>query len=50
VWSEEVVVGDKESDEGECAIVTIKPMRRFHVVFKGSVEAFNELFKWPVRL
>jgi len=49
VWSEEVIVSDKESDEGDCAIDAIKPMRRFHVVFKGSVEAFNELFEWSVR-
>lgn len=49
MWSEEVVVGDKESDEGNRAIGTVKPMGRFHVVLKGSVEAFNELLEWPVR-
>ncbi len=50
VGTEEVVVGYKESDERGCAIDAIKPVRRFHMVFKGSIESFNELLKWPVRL
>jgi hypothetical protein len=28
----------------------VKSMRRFHVVFKGSVEPLNELLEWSVRL
>ena len=47
--TEEVIMCNEESDERDCAIGTVKPMGRFHVVLKGSVEAFNELFKWPVR-
>ena len=43
-------MGDKESNESDCTIDAIKPMRWFHVVFKGSVEAFNELLERSVRL
>jgi hypothetical protein len=35
VGTEEVVVGHKESEERGCAIDAIKPVRRFHMVFKG---------------
>ena len=47
VRSEEVVVGDKEGNESDCAIDAIEPMSGFHVVFKSSVESFDELIEWP---
>ena len=48
--SEEIIVGYKESDESDRTIDTIKSMRRFHMVFKCSVESFDELLEWPVSL
>ena len=37
-------MGHKEDDQGEGTIGTVKAMGRFNVVFKGAVEAFDELF------
>jgi hypothetical protein len=36
-------MGYKEGNKGKSAIGAIKPMRRFYMVFEGSVESFNEL-------
>ncbi len=43
--AKEVVVSYKESSKSNSAIDTIEAVRRLHVIFIGSVEAFNELFK-----
>ena len=36
-------MGHKEGGQGDCAIGAIKPVGRLDMVFKGSVEPFNEL-------
>jgi hypothetical protein len=43
--AQEVVVGDKESGKRDSAIGIVKAMRRLNVVFIGSVETFDDLFK-----
>jgi len=37
-------MGYKEGGKGECAIVAVKPVGRFDMVFEGAVESFDELF------
>ena len=44
VGSQEVVMGDKQGDQGECTIDAVKAVGRFYMVFKGPVESFDELF------
>ena len=36
-------MGYKEGNKGKSTIGAIKPMRRFYMVFEGSVESFDEL-------
>ena len=36
-------MGYKEGNKGKSAIGAIKPMRRFYMVFEGSVEPLDEL-------
>lgn len=43
--AEEVVVSYKEGSERNSAVGDVKAASRFYVIFKSSVEAFNELFK-----
>lgn len=45
--AQEVVVSDKQRGKSDRAIGGVKPMGRSDVLFIGSVEALNELFKWP---
>ena len=41
--SQEVVMGDEQGDQGESTIGAVKAVRRFDMVFEGSVESFDEL-------
>lgn len=43
--TEEVVVSDKESGKSDGAIEAVETASRFDMMFKGSIETFNELFK-----
>ena len=43
-------MGDKQCGQGECAMDGVKPMGWFDMVFKGSVESFDELFVGAVGL
>lgn len=43
--AKEVVVSDKEGSERNSAIKAVEATSRSDVMFKGSIEAFNELFK-----
>jgi hypothetical protein len=43
VGSQEVVMGDEQGDQGESTIGAVKAVRRFDMVFEGSVESFDEL-------
>lgn len=43
--TEEVVMGYKEGSERNSAVGAVKAAGRSYVMFKGSIEAFNELFK-----
>jgi hypothetical protein len=43
--AQEVVVGYKQGGKGDSAIGRVKPMGRSDVLFIGSVEALNDLFK-----
>lgn len=36
-------MGHKQDDKGESTIGAVKTMGRFYMVFKGPVEAFDEL-------
>ena len=36
-------MGHKQGDQGECTIDAVKAVGRFYMVFKGSVESFDEL-------
>ena len=36
-------MGDKEGDQGESPVGTVKAVGRFHMVFEGAVESFDEL-------
>jgi len=45
--AQEVVVGNKEGSKSYSAINAIEAVRRFNMVFIGSIEAFNKLFKRP---
>ena len=40
---QEVVVGDKQRDEGDCTIDAVKPVGRSHMVLEGPVESFDQL-------
>lgn len=44
--AKEVVMGYEQCSKRDGSIGTIKAVRRFHMVFVGSVKAFNKLFKW----
>lgn len=44
--TKEVVMGYEEGCKGYRAIGGIEATRGFHMVFVGSVEALDELFKW----
>ena len=37
-------MGHKQGNKGGCAIVAVKPVGRFDMVFEGAVESFDELF------
>jgi len=37
-------MGNKQGDQGERTIDVVKAVGRFYMVFKGSVESFDELF------
>jgi len=43
--AKEVVMGYEKSSKRDGATGTIKAVRGFHVVFVGSIEALNKLFK-----
>jgi len=43
VVSQEVVMGHKQGDQGKSTIGAVKAVGRFYMVFKGSVESFDEL-------
>ena len=44
--TKEVVMGYEEGCKGYSAIEGTEAARGFHMVFVGSVEALDELFKW----
>lgn len=50
VGSQEVVMGYKQGGQGEGTVNTVKPVGRFDMVFKGSVESFDELLVGSVSL
>ena len=50
VGSQEIVMGHKQGGKGQCAIVAVKPVGRFDMVLKGSVESFDELLVGSVGL
>ena len=43
--AKEVVMSNKEGSKGDSAIDNIKAVRRLHMIFVSSIEAFDELFK-----
>jgi hypothetical protein len=43
-------MGHKEGDKGACTVDAVKAVGRFYMVFKGSVESFDELFVGSVVL
>lgn len=43
--AEEVVVSDKEGGKSNSAVETVEAASRSDMIFKSSIEAFNELFK-----
>ena len=45
---QKVVVGDKQGDERYCAIPTVEPMGRFHMMLEGPVQPFNQLLENPI--
>ena len=43
-------MGDKQGDKGEGTVGAVKAMGRFYMVFKGSIESFDELLVGSVGL
>jgi len=50
VGAEEVVVGDEEGHQGPGSVEAVKPVGRFHMMFEGPVESFDELLVGSVGL
>jgi hypothetical protein len=50
VGAKEVVVGDKEDYQGQGSMEAIKPVGRFHMMFEGPIESFDELLVGSVGL
>jgi hypothetical protein len=46
--AKEIVMGDKESREGDCAIKDIEAVRRLDVMLESPIKAFNKLFKGSI--